>query len=40
MCAMGEVFGLHPWDIDRLTVHQLDMYEAYLKAREEATRRG
>jgi hypothetical protein len=40
MCAMAEVFALHPWDIDRLTVEQFDMFEAYLERREKEARRG
>ena len=34
---MSHLFGLHPWDVDRLTVDEWDLYkawaDAWLKAR-------
>lgn len=29
---MGAVFGLHPWDIERLTLAQLEQYHAFIDA--------
>ena len=40
MGVMAEILHLHPWDIDRLTVREFDVYEAYLQQREEAMKRG
>lgn len=40
MPAFSEVFGLHPWDVERLTVQQFEMYEHYLEQREKEARRG
>lgn len=36
MPAMGEMFGLHPWDIERLTWDQWDDYRRYIDQRTES----
>ena len=36
----AEVLHLHPWDIDRLTLREFDIYEKYLEQRAKEARRG
>ncbi len=30
--AFSALFGLHPWDVERLTLDELDVYRNYLDA--------
>jgi hypothetical protein len=40
MGVMAELLHLHPWDIDRLTVRDFEIYETYLERREKGARGG
>lgn len=37
---MAEVLHLKPWDVDRLTLRDFELYEHYLELREKEARRG